>query len=123
MFIIECTCHPPQCVKRKIGELGLGEAYNNNSGMRQLCKRLMALSLVPVVEVPALFDSISKPEEDDARLQLLAYFADYWVTGFGFAVRDWNSFNRPVSCRDPLEEFHARLLQRTKKGLRTFSNV
>ncbi|CAF3948031.1 unnamed protein product [Rotaria sp. Silwood1] len=50
-----CMFHSNQAVHRKITDLGLANDYLNNERIRDQCRQLMALSLMPIEEVQNQF--------------------------------------------------------------------
>jgi hypothetical protein len=78
-----------QCINRKIVSLGLSTDYALKPGIREQCKQLMALSLMPIDEVEQQFKrmrEISSPALED----LFIYFERQWING-GVPLTMWNS--------------------------------
>ncbi|CAF4241584.1 unnamed protein product [Rotaria socialis] len=75
-----CLFHFTQCIHRKIMSLGLGADYAQVVTIRQQCKELMGLSLMPICEVKQQFKrirEISSSSLDD----LFEYFERQWIKG------------------------------------------
>ncbi|CAF4374157.1 unnamed protein product, partial [Rotaria magnacalcarata] len=75
-----CMFHFNQAIHRKITHLGLVNDYLRNETVRDRCRQLMALSLIPIDEVKSQFQrlkSIMSASLDD----LFVYFKIPWVAG------------------------------------------
>ena len=82
--------HFNQAIHRKITNLGLSSEYLHNAFIRDLCRQLMALSLLPMNEVGTQFqrlDSNVPPQLND----LFAYFKHQWMYGV-VPMRMWNFY-------------------------------
>ena len=55
-----CFFHLGQCLWRKVQECHLAEAYRDDENVRMYVKMLLALSFVPVEDVPYAFDELVK---------------------------------------------------------------
>ena len=83
-----CLFHFIRSVHRKIISLGIGDNYSKNADIREQCKELMALSLMPLSEVEHQFHrlrQVSSPSLDD----LFQYFDRQWIKG-NVALSMWN---------------------------------
>lgn len=75
-------------VNRKIISLGLGDDYSKCPDIRDQCKQLIALSLIPMSEVERQFKrlrTISSNTLDD----LFVYFDRQWING-NVPMSMWN---------------------------------
>jgi hypothetical protein len=77
-----------QAVHRKIAKLGLASDYAEDTNIRECCRELMALSLMPVSEVEKQFQrmrALAPSSLDD----LFIYFERQWVKG-NISLSLWN---------------------------------
>ena len=80
--------HFNQAIHRKITHLGLANDYLHNETIRDQCRQLMALSLIPIDQVKSQFQrlkSIMSASLDD----LFLYFKNQWVDGV-VPIKMWN---------------------------------
>ena len=72
-----CFFHQGQCLWRKVQECHLAEAYHDDENVRMYLKMLLALSFVPVEDVPDAFDELveSSPPE-------LTPINEYWEDNY-----------------------------------------
>lgn len=83
--------HFNQAIHRKITDLGLSNDYLHNESIRDQCRQLMALSLMPINEVENQFkrlQTIMSTSLDD----LLLYFKHQWMYGV-VPIEMWNFHN------------------------------
>ncbi|CAF0801757.1 unnamed protein product [Rotaria sordida] len=85
-----CLFHFIQCVHRKIIELGLGADYAQVLAIRQQCKQLMALSLMPIYQVEQQFKRI-RDTSSSSLDDLFVYFDHQWINGT-IPLFMWNSY-------------------------------
>ncbi len=77
-----CFFHFCQAVYRQIQSLGMQQQYTEDETLRCLCRKLMALALMPRDKVKSSFEEI---QEDASKLldqpmdQLMEYFEDNWM--------------------------------------------
>lgn len=71
--LVGCFFHLGQCLWRKVQDLHLAESYRDDANLRMHVKMLLALSFIPVGDVPAAFDDLvdNCPSE-------LTPLTDYW---------------------------------------------
>jgi hypothetical protein len=85
-----CLFHFIRSVHRKIISLGLGDDYSKSADIREQCKELMALSLMPISEMEHQFNRlrrISSASLDD----LFVYFHRQWIKG-NVPLSMWNFY-------------------------------
>jgi hypothetical protein len=74
--------HHNQAIYRRIQNLGLSTGYGNDEELRGICRKLMALALLPLHEVETWFYQLrftaSSRIKEELR-QLFLYFHDYWM--------------------------------------------
>ena len=83
-----CLFHFTQSVHRKILSLGLGVDYAKTTAIREQCKQLMALSLMPVHEVERQFNRIRTISSTSLE-DLFTYFDRQWING-SVPLSMWN---------------------------------
>ncbi|CAF3819673.1 unnamed protein product [Rotaria sordida] len=86
-----CMFHFNQNIHRKIMGLGLGTDYAQDASIREQCKQLMALCLMPISEVEYQFKrirTIASPSLDD----LFTYFYRQWIDG-NVPLSMWNFYD------------------------------
>ena len=71
--IVGCLFHLGQNIWRKVQQFNLATAYRDDEHLRMHVKMILALSFVPVADVPAAFDDLI-----DSSPPLLAPLTDYW---------------------------------------------
>ena len=86
-----CAFHWVQVVNRKLREIGLSTAYNNDEGTRAYCKSLFALPFAPHELIPALFQSL-KTEATEPLLVSLC--GSTWINATVFRPSAWSIFNK-----------------------------
>ncbi|CAF4087926.1 unnamed protein product, partial [Adineta steineri] len=83
-----CMFHFNQAIHRKITELGLARDYLNNDTIRDQCRQLMALSLMPIDEVEDQFKRLQTIMTTSLD-NLVLYFKNQWVHGV-VPIHMWN---------------------------------
>ncbi len=97
-----CFFHFCQAVYRQIQSLGMQQQYTEDETFRCLCRKLMALALMPKDKVKSSFEEI---QEDAIKLpdqpmdQLLEYFEDNWMSD----VDLWNVSESDVRTNNNCE--------------------
>ena len=78
MDIISTFLNP---IYRQITYLGPQQSYSNDNSIRMLCRKLMALALMPHDQVLNAFNDVkASDEETENRIQnLLSYFEQSWL--------------------------------------------
>ena len=72
-----------QAVYKRIQQLGLQREYFQNEHFRSLCKKLMALAMMPIDTVSAGFNEIRDEARDlpDSFMEpLMTYFEKQWMS-------------------------------------------
>ena len=80
--------HFNQAIHRKITDLGLGNDYLHNETIRDQCRQLMALSLMPIDEVQTQFQRLQTILSTSLG-DLVLYFKHQWVHGV-ISIQMWN---------------------------------
>ena len=106
-----CYFHYCQAILRNLNQLGYKVDYESvstdpatglkiHSPLHTWAKRLMMLAMVPVDEVPAVFNTIVEAVPEDLQLDpLLGYFERTWIAGLNgrsarFPPSSWNQTDR-----------------------------
>ncbi|CAF4759282.1 unnamed protein product, partial [Rotaria sp. Silwood2] len=76
---------------RKITNLGLANDYLHNESIRDQCRQIMALSLMPINEVESQFQRLETITSTSLG-DLLLYFKHQWVHGV-VPIQMWNFFD------------------------------
>ncbi|CAF2843674.1 unnamed protein product [Rotaria sp. Silwood2] len=108
-----CMFHFNQSIHRKIMGLGLGTDYAQDASIREQCKQLMALCLMPVSEVEYEFKrirSIASPSLDD----LFTYFYRQWIDG-NVPLSMWNFYDLDHRTNNICEAYNRRFGTRVMK--------
>jgi hypothetical protein len=72
--------HFNQAIHRKITDLGMANDYLHNATIRDHCRQLMALSLMPIDEVGSQFQRLETIMPTSLG-DLLLYFKHQWIYG------------------------------------------
>ncbi|CAF0766253.1 unnamed protein product [Adineta steineri] len=112
-----CYFHFNQSIYRRIQNLGLATAYSNDDEIRDCCRKLMSLALMPINEVESSFyslrASLSSKAKQELR-QLLLYFDSYWMTQV--PLKMWNVYDFHHRTNNNCEGFHNRLNRRIERA-------
>ena len=97
-----CFFHFCQAIYGQIQQLGMQQQYTKDETFRCLCRKMMALALVPREKVVSSFDEI----QDDAHKlpgppmnQLLEYYEDNWMNDIDL----WNVSESNTRTNDECE--------------------
>jgi hypothetical protein len=83
--------HFNQAIHRKITDLGLANDYLHDAVIRDHCRQLMALSLMPIDEVRSQFQRLQTIISSSLN-SLILYFKNQWVYGV-VPIQMWNFHN------------------------------
>lgn len=83
--------HFNQAIHRKISDLGLKNEYLHNEAIRDQCRQIMALSLMPIEQVHIQFHRLQTITSASLS-DLLLYFKNQWVHGV-VPISMWNFFD------------------------------
>jgi hypothetical protein len=84
-----CFFHFSQSIYRQIQALGLQQKYLADENLRLLCRKVMALALMPLDKVTSALDDIRNAADSlpgSPMTELLKYFDDTWMVNIGL----WN---------------------------------
>ncbi|CAF2855277.1 unnamed protein product [Rotaria sp. Silwood2] len=116
---IGCYFHFTQAVYRHIQQLGLSSAYINDDNIRMICRKLMALALLPSSVVLKSFEDLYEivllASSSELRLlgPLFDYFENYWIKKID--INKWNVYGIRIRTNSNAEGFHNRLNLRIAK--------
>ncbi|CAF4009296.1 unnamed protein product, partial [Rotaria sordida] len=116
---IGCYFHFTQAVYRHIQQFGLSSAYINNENIRMICRKLMALALLPSSVVLKSFEDLyeivllASSSELGSLRPLFDYFENYWIKRID--INKWNVYGFRIRTNNNAEGFHNRLNLRIAK--------
>ncbi|CAF0713721.1 unnamed protein product [Adineta steineri] len=108
-----CNFHFLQAVHRNIGNLGLASEYKENETIREQCRQLMALSLMPPSEVEKQFKRIRMISSESLE-DLFIYFQRQWING-SIPLSLWNANEYDDRTNNVSEAFNRRFGSRIAK--------
>ncbi|CAF4225036.1 unnamed protein product, partial [Rotaria sordida] len=107
-----CYFHFCQAVYRKIQNLGLATHYRDDEHIRDTCRQLMSLALLPCREVEFAFEEIVS-KAPPLLLNLIDYFRNFWFRQM--PVELWNVHNLDIRTNNNAEGWHNRFNRRINK--------
>ncbi|CAF2727901.1 unnamed protein product [Rotaria sp. Silwood2] len=114
-----CYFHHNQAIYRNIQKLGLSSAYVDDDQIRIICRKLMALALLPLSLVIEAFDNLydSVLESSSTTFKLLEplfkYFENQWIKTV--EIKRWNAYGIQMRTNNNCEGYHNRLNSRVCK--------
>ncbi|CAF1603396.1 unnamed protein product [Adineta ricciae] len=108
-----CYFHFLQAIHRNIANLGLASEYKENETIREQCRQLMALSLMPPAEVEKQFKRI-RALSSDSLDDLFTYFQRQWING-NVPLTLWNANEYDDRTNNISEAFNRRFGSRIEK--------
>ncbi|CAM4983560.1 unnamed protein product, partial [Rotaria socialis] len=108
-----CMFHFNRAVHRKITDLGLASDYLHNEAMRNQCRQIMAVSLMPIEQVRSQFQRL-ETITCAALSDLLLYFKNQWVHGV-VPISMWNFFDVIHRTNNISEAYNLRFSSRLSK--------
>lgn len=109
--LVGCFFHLGQCLWRKVQDLKLVEAFRDDENFRMYVKMLLALSFVPVVDVPETFYTLGQTSPPEVKPVY-----EYWEENYvGKLI-----FNRRENPRFPIRLWNMR--DRVNDGLPRTNN-
>ncbi|CAF4050241.1 unnamed protein product [Rotaria sordida] len=100
-----------EAIFRQIQLLGMQRDYVSNENFRILCRKIMALALMPKEQVLTGFQEIEAAAEelnDNQMDNLLAYFEHNWLSNIDL----WNVFRCDTRTNNTCEGYHNRMNSR-----------
>jgi hypothetical protein len=104
-----CAFHWSQAVWRKIQSLGLQVDYRNNETMFKLCRRIMALPLLPAADIRSQFYRLQRHATTPPLQQLFKYVEDNWIQTTLWPPESWSVFQSAIRTNNDVEGWHQRL--------------
>ncbi|CAL4103121.1 unnamed protein product, partial [Meganyctiphanes norvegica] len=93
----------------------LKSAYKKNPGTQYLCRKLMALPLIPCQSIPNVFEDLEveiAQTGNQKLINLTIYMRNNWIDGRLFKPVDWCWFDMFTRTNNDLEGYHHRLNKR-----------
>ncbi|CAF0909503.1 unnamed protein product [Rotaria sordida] len=104
---IGCYFHFTQSVYRHIQQFGLSSAYINDENIRMICRKLMALALLPSSVVLKSFEDLyesvllASSSELGSLRPLFDYFENYWIKRID--INKWNVYGIRIRTNNNAE--------------------
>ncbi|CAF1067528.1 unnamed protein product [Rotaria sp. Silwood1] len=108
-----CMFHLHQAIHRKIKDLGLATEYLHDETIRDQCRQLMALSLLPKDQVESQFQRL-QTTTSPALGDLLLYFKHQWMYGV-VPLEMWNFHDVIHRTNNTSEAYNLRFATRLSK--------
>ncbi|CAF4668553.1 unnamed protein product, partial [Rotaria socialis] len=105
-----CMFHFNQAIHRKITDLGLANDYLHNGSIRDQCRQLMPLSLMPITEIDNQFQRLQTIMATSLS-DLLVYFQHQWMYGV-VPMHMWNFHNVKHRTNNTSEAYNLRFATR-----------
>ena len=111
-----CLFHFCQAIYRKmVNDLNLKRSYNRDPGTKQLCRKLMALPLLPIGSIRSMFRKLTCDIELQSPLWKLAdYMFKTWIEGRLFKPEDWCWYAYNTRTNNDVEGWHNRFNYRNE---------
>jgi transposase-like protein len=110
-----CSFHFSQAVFRQIQKCGLANLYRRNERIRRICRKLMALNLLPHRFIPRLFRDLKTQVRGALTRSLFDYMEKTWLNSTVWRPKSWSVFMQPIRTNSPIESYHSRLKRLAKK--------
>lgn len=104
-----CAFHWSQAVWRKIQSLGLQVDYRNDATIYQICRRIMALPLLPAADIRPQFHRLQRHANTPQLQQLFKYVEDNWIQSVLWPPESWSVFQSVIRTNNDVEGWHQRL--------------
>ena len=119
-----CWFHFNQCIFRKLIDLKMKNAYNQNVDTNTMVRKLMTLPLMDAENIPKLFKKIKKSYFPDgnvgvtpgevAKEKLFEYFENQWINGNGnkgFKPEDYTCYKRAIRTNNHVENWNGQIFK------------
>ncbi|CAM4801162.1 unnamed protein product [Rotaria magnacalcarata] len=107
-----CYFHFTQALYRNIQKLGLSTAYRDTEAIRMICRKLMALPLLPLNDVKVALEDL-KDDSPITLRDLFNYFENFWMADI--PVHLWNVSDLQIRTNNNCEGWHNRFNIRVNK--------
>ncbi|CAF4908992.1 unnamed protein product [Rotaria sp. Silwood1] len=107
--------HFTQAIYRAIQRVGLSTSYNNNDGVNQYCRKLMALRLFPEAIIENTYDELIATMSINLRNvlnDLMEYFQEEWF--LKVSISQWYVHGMNMRTNNNAEAFHSRFNHRVQ---------
>ncbi|XP_071956825.1 uncharacterized protein [Antedon mediterranea] len=106
-----------QAVYRKVQELGLTRAYRADPATNMTIRQLMALPVLPLEHIDAVFRELEQLDGGVLALaDLMMYMRTTLIQGNVFSPEDWVVYRQNIRTNNDLEGWHRRLNNRAKRA-------
>ena len=109
-----CSFHFTQAVYRKLQNIGLQCAYQNDKSVRQYLRKLMALCYVPATHIRPLFQALAQQSHAPAFQELLIYMRQTWIESTLFKPENWSVYGLPFRTNNDVEGWHHKINRKTR---------
>ncbi|CAF3744495.1 unnamed protein product [Rotaria sordida] len=116
---VGCFFHYTQSIYRNFQQLGLSSQYAADDEIRNTCRKLMALALMPISLVLQAYDDLhgsvleSSSTTFDSLKPLFSYFENQWIKNVD--IQRWNVYGLHMRTNNNAEGYHNRLNLRISK--------
>ncbi|KAK3719185.1 hypothetical protein QZH41_020418 [Actinostola sp. cb2023] len=110
--LMGCAFHWSQSVWRKIQDLGLVCAFNEDQGTHKFLKKLLALPYIPDDKIYEVFMRLQGNATTNALRQLMDYINKTWVETTTWPPSTWSVYGMSVRTNNDVEGWHNRLNRR-----------
>lgn len=111
-----CSFHWSQAVFRKIQEMGMQVAYQNDPAMHQYCRQLLALPYLPWQKIDVILQELEAEATTEAQRDLCAYVRHTWLDNALWPPFSWSVFYRFTRTNNDVEGWHRRLNSKAARG-------
>ncbi|CAF1586169.1 unnamed protein product [Adineta ricciae] len=114
-----CYFHYTQAIYRNIQALGLSRDYGSDEEIRCICRKIMALPLIPISLVSKAYDDLLNSTIACSRVKydmlrpLFNYFENQWMRKVD--IQQWNVYGMQMRTNNNAEGYHNRLNSRMSK--------
>ncbi|GFR98023.1 WD repeat protein [Elysia marginata] len=111
-----CNFHWGQAVFRKIQELGMQPGFQNDLGLNQYCKQILALAYLPGELIDPTLTELESEATIEGQQHLCAYVRQTWMEGSVWDPASWSSFYRAIRTNNDVEGWHRHLNSKAGRG-------
>lgn len=96
-----CSFHFTQTVFRQNQQCGLANIYRRKERVRRICRKLMALNLLPNRFIPTVFRSLKTQVRGALTRSLFSYMEKTWLRSTVWMLKSWSVFMQPIRTNSP----------------------
>ena len=111
-----CTFHWSQAVWRIIQNVGLSSQHKDDNATHKLCRRLMALPLLPADHIRDVFSILRVHANTSKLMEVFEYLSKTWIESTLWTPSTWSAYQIPVRTNNNVEGWHHRLNQKARKS-------